>query len=233
MAKCLSIESKFNGPHNSGNGGYSAGLLAQYVDGVARVRLASPPPLDTALSVHRLDDNVELRNESVLIATASPSVLTLDIPDAPSLTQAAQASTHYVGFKEHALPKCYVCGPERCAGDGMRLFPGSLSKSEIHACAWSPTSDQLDANGVVRPEIVWAALDCPGYFAIYGADPKPALLGELTANLRDAIFGDQDYVVYAWLVSRAGRKNVAGTAIADRSGYVRAFAKATWIELRA
>ena len=49
------IASRFNGPPNSGNGGYSCGVLAAFIDGPASIRLHVPPPLDAPLHVECTD----------------------------------------------------------------------------------------------------------------------------------------------------------------------------------
>ena len=50
MTDTLSIPAFFNGPPESGNGGYTCGRVAELVDAeVVEVSLRSPPPLDTAL----------------------------------------------------------------------------------------------------------------------------------------------------------------------------------------
>ena len=54
----ISIDARFNGPPDSGNGGYCSGVFASFVDtsgpdaGV-EVTLRRPPPLDTPLTVER------------------------------------------------------------------------------------------------------------------------------------------------------------------------------------
>ena len=40
--------------------------------------------------------------------------------------EAVAASATYPGFSAHPFPTCFVCGPERAEGDGLRLFPGRL-----------------------------------------------------------------------------------------------------------
>ena len=35
------------------------------------------------------------------------------------------------------------------------------------ATTWTPTPDTADDDGLVRPEFIWAVLDCPTYFALY------------------------------------------------------------------
>ena len=53
MPESLSIPARFNGPLDSGNGGYSAGLIAGFMGGAAEVDLRRPVPLDTRLDVVR------------------------------------------------------------------------------------------------------------------------------------------------------------------------------------
>jgi hypothetical protein len=69
----LLIAGRFNGPPNSGNGGYCCGLLANYLGGSATVRLSNPPPLDTPLTVNRQDDaTVELQWQDKLVEMGRP-----------------------------------------------------------------------------------------------------------------------------------------------------------------
>lgn len=53
----LVIDARFNGPVGSGNGGYTAGLVASRLAAppghTAQVTLRVPPPLDTPLRVTR------------------------------------------------------------------------------------------------------------------------------------------------------------------------------------
>ncbi|MFT4613808.1 MAG: hypothetical protein ACI9NT_000949, partial [Bacteroidia bacterium] len=73
MTAQLLIPARYNGPPASGNGGYSCGVLAAYVEGPARVRLHVPPPLDTVMEVRHLDaGNVELYDGDTLVGTAAP-----------------------------------------------------------------------------------------------------------------------------------------------------------------
>ena len=124
-----------------------------------------------------------------------------------------------------------MCGPKRAENDGLCLFPGPVSDWSLLACAWQPSRDLLDEHGVVRPEIVWSALDCPGFYAAAGEALVPVLLGELTAQLRQPIRGDQELVVYCWPMGREGRKFFGGVAIANQNGQILACSKSVWIVL--
>ena len=84
----------------------------------------------------------------------------------------------------------------RRPGDGLRIFPGPLAGTPMCAAPWTPDASVTDADGRVRPEVVWAALDCPSGIAAgdaAGLDGDTAvLLGRMTASLAARpVAGDQ------------------------------------------
>ena len=79
------------------------------------------------------------------------------------------------------FPDCFVCGPERRRGDGLRIFPGML-ETGIVAAPWLPGDDLDGGDGKVAAIFHWAALDCPGYFAVAGRN-RLMLLGEMHARV--------------------------------------------------
>jgi hypothetical protein len=168
-----------------------------------------------------------------LVGSAAPATLDLDVPTAPSMEEAKAAMDRFPCYEGHLFPTCFVCGPERPAHDGLALFPGAVSGSELFACVWNPALDLLDNEKNIPPEILWSALDCPGYFSAMGEELRPAVLGELIGELLTSIGGEQSLIVYAWPMGSEGRKFYAGTAIATASGRVVACAKSTWILLKA
>jgi hypothetical protein len=189
--------------------------------------------LDKPLSVHKIDsDHVEVRDGEMLVGTAVSAALELDIPPAPTLEQAEQASKGFLCYEEHSYPSCFVCGPTRSGHDGLCLFPGPVDNWDLLACTWQPAADLLDDEGNVRPEIVWAALDCPGFYAAAGEALVPVLLGELTAELRASVSGDKPLVVFSWPLGGEGRKLYGGTAIANQDGKILAYSRSTWIALK-
>lgn len=228
------IPARFNGPPASGNGGYSCGLLAAFIDGPARVRLHVPPPLDTPLQVSATEGGaVQMYDGQTLVGTGVAAPLELDIPAAPSLAEAEQAMTRFPCYDEHLFGTCFVCGADRPGRDGLQLFTGALTgDGGMQASPWQPAPDLLDDAGNVRPEILWSALDCPGYFASMGDELRPAVLGELAAELFSPVGGEQPLVVYAWPLGKEGRKYYAGTAVATVAGAVVAASRSTWIALQ-
>lgn len=226
------IPARFNGPPDSGNGGYSAGVVGAFIDGDACVRLHSPPPLETPLQVSAAGDLVEVRDGDTLVATGRATELDIDMPAPPTVPEAAEASKGFPGFQSHLYSTCFVCGTRRPGGDGLRLFPGPLAGGEGYACPWLPGPDLLDAAGNVLPLFVWSALDCPGGYGAFGSKKIPMLLGELSLSQRRPVPGGEELVAYAWPLGSQGRKYHGGAAIASADGEVLAVSRSTWIALK-
>lgn len=217
----ITINGRFNGPTGSANGGYTCGLVAELLGGEAEVTLRSPPPLDRPLEVERADDRLRVRDGERVVAEAVPNQLELEIPPAPSFEEAEEASAQYPGFAEHAFPTCFVCGPEREPGDGLRIFAGPLGDGRV-ASPWLPNE--------VEPKIVWAALDCPGAIAVGFPDRGETLLGRFAVRIDDLPEVAERCVVVGWPLGEEGRKLYAGTALYGEGGRPLARARATWIE---
>jgi hypothetical protein len=232
-ATSLTIASRFKGPPDSGNGGYACGALAVATQTELRIRLLAPPPLDTPLTLDHsaIDGLWRLWHGEQAVACGTPAgSLDLEVPLAPPYVQAVWASQHYVGFREHSFPDCFVCGPHRRRGDGMRIFPGLLDSGMV-AAPWIPADDLDTGDGKVAVEFHWAALDCPGYFAAIGDRPRTMLLGEMQAHVDRRVHVGEACLVLGWLMGSAGRKYLCGTAIFDEDGELCARAQATWIEV--
>lgn len=235
QTKPVEIKRRFHGPSASGNGGYSCGLVGSFIDGPAAVRLRIPPPLDAEMTVRRKGEDVELFHLGELVATGRPVTLDLDIPQPPDFAGAQAASRRYRGFDSHFYPSCFVCGPERAHGDGLRIFAGPLDSGVgpdgMVAAAWVPDESLTDAGGRVLEEYLWAALDCPGAYAF----PEPAtgaiLLGELAVSISESVAAGEKCVVIGWQISHEGRKHYTGTALFSESGSCCAVGYATWFEV--
>ena len=216
----LTIEARFNGPDGSANGGYTCGRIAALLDGHAQVTLRSPPPLERPLAVDRFGDGLHVLDGDSLVAEAAPAAVVLELPGSPSWAEAEAASARYPGFVEHAFPRCFVCGPERDPGDGLRVFAGPLGDGRF-AATWIPSE--------VSPEIVWAALDCPGAIAVGFPDRGETLLGRFAVAIDELPEPGERCVVLAWPLGEDGRKLYAGTAVYGEDGRPLAKARATWI----
>jgi hypothetical protein len=225
------IEARYQGPPQSGNGGYVCGRLAAFLEGPAAVRLREPPPLEVPLSVERTGGGAALLHEGRTIAEARPVALKTPVSAPPTAAQAETAMRAYAGFESHVFPSCFVCGPEREPGDGLRIFPGAVAGADLVASTWTPDASLGDAAGRVRPEFVWAALDCPGGFAFEPPAEGAILLGELAVALDGDLAVGESCVVVGWETGHDGRKHHTGTALYDASGACRGVGRAIWLEV--
>lgn len=233
ISDVMTIPRRFNGPPRSGNGGYVCGRLARYLQGPAKVRLRLPPPLERDLMVEATSEEAYLFDVDALVADARRADLDIIPPAAPTFAEAQAASKSCTGFTRHLLPHCFVCGPQRAEGDGLRIFPGPTADAAVLAAPWLPHAS-LDAGaGRVASEFLWAALDCAGAFAVMPIDMQPIILGELCARLDADVAIGEPCVIAAWAIGAEGRKRFAGTAIYSTAGHVVAVARATWIEIPA
>lgn len=231
MAGSILIEKRFCGPPDSGNGGYVCGRLAAFIGGPAQVRLQVPPPLGVELPVRKTDAGVELVQGETVVARARPADVGLTPPAAPGYAEAEAASRGYRGFHAHPFPGCFVCGPSRGAGDGLRIFPGKVPGGNIVASPWIPDASLGDRSGRVRAEFLWSALDCPGAFSFELAPGAAVLLGEFAASLGGSVAVGERCVVIGWEIGRDGRKHHTGTALYGAAGNCVGIARATWFEM--
>jgi hypothetical protein len=204
--------------------------VASAVHEPAEVTLRRPPPLGKPLSLERRGEEAVLLDGSTLVAEARHvAELDLDVPDPVSYEEAEAAGARYTGFDHHAFPNCFVCGPARRPGDALRIFAGAVDGRDLVAGPWTPDRGLAGDDGVVRPEFVWASLDCPGAFAVGFSDRAETLLGRLTADIRAPVRAGEPHVVIGWPLGQDGRKLYAGTALTTATGEPCGLARATWI----
>jgi hypothetical protein len=231
----LVVDARYCGPPDSANGGYFAGVLAQSLPGPVEVTLRLPPPLDRSMTVAQRGGGVDVLDGDRLVAQARTvdADLAQAVPDPVSLAQAEHAAEAYIfAAGGHPFPTCFVCGPQREPGDGLRIFPGPIG--DVVACNWTPDESLADADGAVRPEFLWSALDCPSFFGAIAAgyaDPIATVLGRITAEMRQRPEVGEPLVVQAWGESGQGRRSVAGSAVFTPDGQLCAAARAIWFRL--
>ncbi|HEY6275209.1 MAG TPA: hypothetical protein VIX86_02650 [Streptosporangiaceae bacterium] len=241
MTGSLVIAPRFCGPPGSGNGGYVCGLIAGCLDGTAEVTLRRPPPLQWPLAVERDDHgSVRVLDGQKLIAEAVvvPGGPHVRLPDPVTIRQARAAGARSqlrMHPELHPFPGCFVCGPDRLPGDGLRICVGPVPGTGLSADLWFPGEELADASGQIRPEFIWAALDCPGGIGALCEpvpDGAPYLLGRLAARRMGEVIACEPHVVVGWRLAAEGRKISAGSAVFTARGQAVAVARATWIRLR-
>jgi hypothetical protein len=240
MTEHVSISPRFCGPPDSGNGGYTCGLVAARMPCPAEVTLRQPPPLETPLAVVRQDNgDVSLFDGERLVAEGAhaPSDPAIDIPAPPALEQAsgAGATSRFRRHPhEHPFPTCFVCGPNREPGDGLGILVAPVPGRDLSADVWQPDAALAGSDGQLGPEFTWAALDCASGIGAMGDSPSegpPFVLGRLSVRQLGPTVPREPHIVIGWRIGGEGRKLVAGSALfTSRQGLV-AHARATWIRL--
>lgn len=238
----VEINEKYCGPPMSGNGGYVAGITANQIENEAAViKIRAPAPLNEALYYSR-DPNqsgIKLLSKGankVIAEAQEDSGFYMDVPElnSSSIEDIQNPKEEYLGFQKHPFPTCFVCGPNRRHEDGMRIFPAKISDqvgfTHLHGAMWKPWKDLRGPDGKVRNEIVWAALDCPGGFAVSYVDPTLIVLAKLRGRLLESIVSEDSYAIQAWEIGRNRRQRIAGTAIYRISDHkCVAYSEALWM----
>ncbi len=228
----MTVPARFNGPRESGQGGYSAGLLAAELTGAAAVSLRSPVPLDTPLSLAHENGRVRALDGETVIAEADPAApLALEVPAPVSVEQARSAAQRFPCPDDGPFGDCFVCGSTR--EDSFGVFAGKVEDRDLFATPWTPARWTAGADGAVRPEFVWAALDCPSYVAAYRGEIVLAFLVRHTVELRAPVATGVEHVLLAWPLAKEGRKSSAGVALLSAAGEVLALSEALMVEPRA
>jgi hypothetical protein len=233
----MEIARRFCGPPNSANGGYACGRLAAFIDGPAEVTLRSPPPLDRIMQVVSTDDGVALLDGEKSIGSARSARIDLDIPHAPTFAEAQAAQHRTIPADRHNLPTCFVCGPKRSPGDGLRIHVGPLRADATGsqgplAATWIPQPDLVDDSNRVLPEFVWAALDCPtGYAAGFSDGNVFLLLGRQSVHILRRPRAGEKCIVVAHESLREGRKHHSYGVLFGEDAEAIAVCKATWISV--
>ncbi len=236
----LIVARRFHGPPQSGNGGYVAGLLANRLGGPAETTLRAPVPLDRPLAVRSGDDGITvLCDGATLIAEVRPAPdFALDVPPAPDWATALACSAHGGSGPDCEFHDCYVCGRSRRQGQGLQVWaariPAAGDRPAMAVSAFTPHANFAGADGLLAPEHLWGALDCPGADAVLGdGDTRIVLTGRMTGAIDRLPRPGERCIVMAWpLGGGEGRKLYSGSAVVDGEGRVLARARITWIVVR-
>ncbi|WP_435613362.1 hypothetical protein [Streptomyces sp. bgisy159] len=238
MPTHVRIGRRYNGPPDSANGGYACGVFAEAArpvlgtggrggTGDVVVQLLAPPPLETDLRVVA-GRRVTFWDGDDLIASAAVGAVPQEpvgFVDPPTARRAEQG---YAGRAGHPFDTCYVCGP-RHDDHGLRLAPGPVAgRAGTTACTWTPGDEHTGDDGLVRPELVWAVLDCPGGWTF---DPvaTPMVLGRMTARVRALPRAGETTVLTARGVPSADRAVRCETAIFRHDGTELGRSSAVWV----
>jgi len=179
------------------------------------------------------DGAERLQEGNDVLAVVRDASVDLEPARPVGLEASKTASGDYVGHRRHLVPNCFVCGPLRPEGDGLRIFPGKVAGRDLVAAPWIPSANLADSNGEVESKFIWSALDCPTIWALvlHGQpdSDERAVTASLTVELMLPLLAEQPHVVVGWKVSETGRTRVAGGAIYSTHGRLLATAKHTLV----
>jgi hypothetical protein len=240
MSPTVTINERFRGPPNSGNGGYVGGVFSRVLVpsgyGGVEVTLRSPIPLDKPLSVNEQGTAATITDGDTLIAEMKPVEPELEIPMPPDwqTTEAAvdgsfslTPGTMFPG-RNGFHPICFCCGAEHEAG--LRVFAAPVGKQV--AAIWTTQQSWADDSGLIPTEYLWAAMDCPGQFAYMATGVRTGMLGRITARVHQQPEAGQVLMVTAWTIQVDGKKHFAGSAVFDQQGRLYSEAVTVWIGRR-
>jgi hypothetical protein len=220
------IDPKYRGPAVSGNGGYTAGLLAESLggglSGPVQVTLRVPPPLSRPLEISSESELARLLDGDATVAEAVRAEAFEDTVATVGLAEATAASATYSGHRVHPFRGCFSCGPDRAVGDGLRIFPGRLADPAHVTAPWL-------ALGELTVPIVWAALDCTSGWSV-DLEGRPSVLGRITAVIHQMPRPDHTYVMVGVERKVEGRKAFTASALYDGDRLL-AEARQVWIQI--
>ncbi|WP_329123083.1 PaaI family thioesterase [Streptomyces sp. NBC_01465] len=235
-AEIVTVPARVHGYPGVAFGGYVAGLLADRADAkTVRVDFRGAVPVDTPVRIaQNPDGGAELTSGSTALALASPRELTLDVPDAPSWAEALAGTEARLQNPDGGFTDCYGCGEGVTPGLGLRIFAGLAPGRDLVTAAWTPDPGLGADGGVLPPEAVWAALDCPGGIAALqlGSAKAGLVTAALTATVLRPVVAGEPHVPYAWVIAESGRKHTVGIALATAEGELCAVAEALWLDPR-
>lgn len=99
------------------------------------------------------------------------------------------------------------------------------------AGVWTPHANFAGPDGLVTSEIVWAALDCPGWYAWLVREAHSAgLVGTMTGEVVRCPRVGEPHIVMAWPIEGGtGRKRYCGVAMFTADGECLARGRQVWI----
>jgi hypothetical protein len=232
MMQSLTVPSRFCGPPDSGNGGYTCGLVAKELGGIVECTLRSPVPMEASLNIERLQSGGILRHRDKVIIEASFAIIDI-VPPAPIDLETATAAmkSSFALDARHPFPTCFVCGPKRKAHDGLEIFPAAVNEN-LYAATWLPAAEFGDSLRSIRPEFLWAALDCPTGFAAGFPVAGKLVTGRLAVEQLEPIKVGEICLLLSWPLLIEGRKHFSAACLYQNQKPC-AVARATWIRLEA
>jgi hypothetical protein len=234
MHETVTVEPTYHGFEGAGHGGYTAGLAAQLAGAPVEVTIRRRIPVGEPMEVRRVDGGrIELRGAEGAVLQATPAEPRVEVPAPVALAEAQAAAEGFLGFVWTPSSSCLTCGTERPGGEGLRVFTGPVDgRPGLVAAPWIPHPSFAGPDGILPEEFVWAALDCPGAWALRSDRSEPyrrTVTVQMTARVLRPVRAAEPHVVMAWPVPGRRRLLDAACAVIGPGGEVAAVATTVWL----
>ena len=199
MLASLTIARRYRGPRTSANGGYAAGLLAQVVGVPAvEVTLRLPPPLERPLAVTQDGERFLLLDGDALVAEARAGRSCGGGSCAADLRGGSRGVDGRRVLGRSGVRRVLRLRHPVRTGPGLEIHAGRVPGrvDDLVATTWVARD--------VRPEIAWAAIDCPGAYALRGEGRGEPLLARMTARIDRLPEEGERCVVVGWPLGEEG-----------------------------
>jgi hypothetical protein len=182
------------------------------------------------MTVARAGEGLEMYLDGRLVGRAEPAAVEMEVPSWSGELALGDDPVDAPGRPKEFRPfsTCFVCGKDREHPDGLCIHSRQVVGEETMVAApWKLHAGLADEDGLIATEFLWAALDCPGYFAC--APGEAALLARLAVGVRAPLKAEGEATVIGWDRGRSGRKRRCGTAVFAPDGTLVAKAEGLWV----
>ncbi len=159
----ITVPGRLRGYPGVAFGGYVAGVLAGRAPAkTVRVDFRRPTPVEVPVELTGTEDGgAVLTGADGLLAVATPDEVRLDVPEPPSWDEAYGAAEAYRAAPPAGAVDCFGCGLDRTPDTGLRQHCGVVPGRDLVATAWTAGPALADAEGELRPELVWGGARLP------------------------------------------------------------------------
>lgn len=230
----------FQGPTNSGQGGWTAqrflAEVARHTDTPMTVAIRAAIPLDVDLSVVGGVDRWELvdpEGTTIMVATGwDPNFADTE----PVTIEAARGARHRFldTVDEHPVPSCFSCGQ---LPESMGVHAGPLADgTDRFATDWTVPDWAVDDHGHVDPGALWAAIDCcAAWWVGWSRERRVALTVQYAVEQLHPLEPGATYALVGWAGDHDpewdGRKRHAASAAFDADGRCVAHSVSFWLSV--
>ena len=232
MTDTVRIGHWYQGPTDSGQGGWAAHRFVQALGRPASVAIKAPVPLETDLIVDHGTGRLTAE-DGTTIMIASDVTEPFASTEAISIEDAAAARRRFGDLAtDHPVPFCFSCGVQH---DSMKVHAAPLGDGRF-ASDWTVPDWAVGAGGSVDEGALWAAIDCcAAWWVGHSRDRRVAFTVQFATEVLHPLTPGATYALVAWSGDHDpewdGRKRHAASAAFDRNGRCVARSTSFWVSV--